>query len=316
MATWLIVLILMATEVSLTSAMLTSVLPPSGNVLTRLELIKEYFFAGFKYVEIVLLLFCRHNIRLSLSQLKRILKQQSLRRRQVTYAPEHCVKDIIEKELLFSGSCIGYRSMWQRLKNDYHLKVKRNDVMLLLRQLDPEGVEARRAHRLRRRTYTVPGPNYVWHVDGYDKLKPFGLAIHGAIDGYSRRIMWLEVGSTNNNPKLIANYFLETVKTNSCVPRIIRADCGTENSIIAVLQPLLRFNHQDSLAGIKSFIYGRSTSNQRIERWWGYLRSQGLNWWINTFKDLRDAGHFDAFDPVQVECIRFCFTEVLQAELD
>ena len=26
-------------------------------------------------------------------------------------------------------------------------------------------------------------PNFIWHCDGYDKLKPFGIAIHGCIDG-------------------------------------------------------------------------------------------------------------------------------------
>ena len=29
----------------------------------------------------------------------------------------------------------------------------------------------------------------MWHIDGYDKLKPFDFAIHGAIDGYSRKIL-------------------------------------------------------------------------------------------------------------------------------
>ena len=28
------------------------------------------------------------------------------------------------------------------------------------------------------------GPNYIWHADGYDKLKPFGITIHGCIDGW------------------------------------------------------------------------------------------------------------------------------------
>ncbi len=27
------------------------------------------------------------------------------------------------------------------------------------------------------------GPNHVWHIDGYDKLKPFGFPIHGCVDG-------------------------------------------------------------------------------------------------------------------------------------
>lgn len=28
------------------------------------------------------------------------------------------------------------------------------------------------------------GPNYLLHVDGYDKLKRFGFAIHGCVCGY------------------------------------------------------------------------------------------------------------------------------------
>ena len=25
--------------------------------------------------------------------------------------------------------------------------------------------------------------DHVWHVDGYDKLKPYGFPVHGCIDG-------------------------------------------------------------------------------------------------------------------------------------
>ena len=55
--------------------------------------------------------------------------------------------------------------------------------MDILRIADPDGVSARRSHRLSRREYYAKGPNYLVHIDGYDKLKPFGFAIHGAIDG-------------------------------------------------------------------------------------------------------------------------------------
>jgi hypothetical protein len=51
-----------------------SSLLPSGNGSTRLEVITQYFHADFKYAENVLLLFFRHNIRLGLRQLKRILR--------------------------------------------------------------------------------------------------------------------------------------------------------------------------------------------------------------------------------------------------
>ena len=56
-------------------------------------------------------------------------------------------------------------------------------VLHQLKLLDPEGVEARRSHRLVRRVYRNKGPNFLVHVDGYDKIKRYGFAIHGAIDG-------------------------------------------------------------------------------------------------------------------------------------
>ena len=45
-------------------------------------------------------------------------------------------------------------------------------------------------------------------------------------------------------------------------PRIVRTDRGTENTKVAFLQPILRRNGLDSLAGDKSFQFGKSASNQ------------------------------------------------------
>ena len=69
---------------------------------------------------------------------------------------------------------------------------------------DSEGVDYRSRIRLWKRKYFTKGPNYIWHVDDYRKLKPFGFVIHGAIDGYSRCILWVHVGPSNNNPIIIA----------------------------------------------------------------------------------------------------------------
>ncbi len=55
--------------------------------------------------------------------------------------------------------------------------------------IDPEGVILRRHRVMRRRTYISQGPNFMIHIDGYDKLKPYGFPIHGAMDGFSRTIM-------------------------------------------------------------------------------------------------------------------------------
>ena len=62
-------------------------------------------------------------------------------------------------------------------------------------------------------------------------------------------------------------------------------------------------------------MYGKSTSNQRIEAWWSILRKCNTSWWINLFKDLRDEGKFVDTDPLQCECLLYCFMDIIREEL-
>ena len=111
--------------------------------------------------------------------------------------------------------------------------MRRENARLALRELDPENVDKRQPRHLRKRKYRNPGPNYVWHIDSHDKRKTYGISVHGCTDGYSRRIMWLEVAATNKILELIAKYYL--VKQMKGKPKIIKADDGTEHSVIEPL---------------------------------------------------------------------------------
>ena len=93
-----------------------------------------------------------------------------LRRRTPNFDIDE-IRRVIQRKLNGPGNMGGYRSMWHALRTEGH-QVPRRIVEELTRELDPEGCETRCAKRLRRRTYRVPGPNYCWHTDGYDKLKP------------------------------------------------------------------------------------------------------------------------------------------------
>ena len=95
---------------------------------------------------------------------------------------------------------------------------------MALFELDPQNVDKRRRRRLRRRKYHSLGPNFVWHIDGHDKLKPYGISIHGCIDGYSRRIIWLEVAASNKVPELIAKHYLDAIKQMEGNPKTVKAD--------------------------------------------------------------------------------------------
>ena len=164
--------------------------------------------------------------------MKRILRRLGCSRRRFQSNLDEIV-EAVEKEFKGSGSVLGYRAMHQRLLNQYGLLTTREVVRHVLKIFDPEGVEHRLRHRLRRTVYRSKGPNYLWHRDGYDKLKPFGFCIHGAIDDFSRRILWLEVASTNSDPKVIAQYYLDYVRQFGGTARIIHGDRGTENVNLA-----------------------------------------------------------------------------------
>ena len=78
--------------------------------------------------------------------------------------------------------------MTQWLQVDHQLVVGRV-LRELLKIYDPKGLAQRLKHRLERRRYVNKGHNYLWHIEGYEKLKPFSFCIHGCIYGFSRRIM-------------------------------------------------------------------------------------------------------------------------------
>ena len=158
--------------------------------------------------------------------------------------------------------------LWHILRLRHHINVPRRLVESMLREVDPNGVEQRKHRCLKRRTYVSPGPNFCWHIDGYDKLKPFGFCIHGCVDGFSRRIIWLEVQRSNKNPRLVAKYFLKCVKGARGCPTRVYTDPGTENGLIAGIQCCLRAEGLDEYAGSNSHKYVSSTWNQRIECQW------------------------------------------------
>ena len=147
-------------------------------------------------------------------------------------------------------------------------------------------------------------------------MKPFRITIHGAIDGNSRRILWLNISSSNNNPKVIANYYLCCVKELNLIPRVVRGDCGTENVIVCGIQRFFRRNRTDSQSKDRSFIYGHSTANQRIGSWWSQLLKSMTSWWITFLKNMVVNGLFDISLNLPLQCLRFCFFGVLPHELD
>ena len=298
--------------------------------------IEHYFERGFRYDTIVHFLAKYHDIYMNVRTLKRKLHHYGLRRRNQSHS-EHTVREIVKREIEGPSSLLGYRGMWNKLypasrvsfdlprqirkiegdsvrrvnklRTSYNVTVPRDMVMRILRELDPDASALRKARKLQRRSYVSPGPNATWHVDGYDKLKPYGLPIHGCVDGFSRRIMWLKVCKSNNDPVIPAGFFLHAVEENGMRPMLVQTDCGTENGILAALQC--------SLAGeVAAHRYSSSHANQRVENWWSHSKRGYPAWVIDFFKALVAEGKLSLGNQLQMECVWFVFSDFLQLELE
>jgi hypothetical protein len=277
--------------------------------MDRDYLIGEYFKLGLKYSEIIKCLEELHGYIIGIRTLKRITKKFGLYRRKYKSDILQIALFVLE-QCEMHGQMYGYR--WLHLKClDRGLVVDQETVRGLLHIIDPEGIEYRKKRRLRRRVYSNKGPNSVWHIDGYDKLSRYGIKIHGCIDGFSRQIIWLKAGVSNKSPNIIAHYYIESIRKYGVYPRLVRADMGTENVHVETIQKFLRRNRGDEHASEKSFLYGKSINNQRIESLWGIIRRQGIQFWMNFFQELIEDGFHDGAYLDQ-EIPHFCFLRLVQ----
>lgn len=140
------------------------------------------------------------------------------------------------------------------------LRIQQQRIAASLVRVDPEGSRIRWACLVKRRKYSVPGPNSLWHIDGHHSLINWGFVIHGAIDGFSRMIVFLKC-STNNKKETVHNLFMASVDTFG-IPSRVRTDRGGENVLVWDEMVRLRGPNRGS------FLAGSSTHNQRIERLW------------------------------------------------
>ncbi|KAF3834382.1 hypothetical protein F7725_025586 [Dissostichus mawsoni] len=272
--------------------------------MDHFDLISFYFHLGMNYNDILQSLAVKHSVIISKRHLIRLLKMHGLKRKQ--YADIGQVVDFIKQELEGPGRLHGYRWMHAKCLQS-GINAKKEDVRLILANLDPNFSAMRRARRLIRRRYFAQGPNYIWH--------PSGIFINGCIGGFSRKIIWLKAAYTSSDPHVIGGYFVEAVEQTGGCPRIIRTNLGSENVVVRDIQTFLRRHDNDNRSGDRSYIAGTSTSNQRIESWWGILRKEGMEYWIQFLGEMKDEGLFVG-DFLDKSLVQLSFRNVIQEHLD
>ena len=166
-------------------------------------------------------------------------------------------------------------------------------------QQDPSNVRLRWAVVVSRRTYSVPGPNSLWHLDGHHSLVNWGFVIHGAIDGFSRLIVYLRC-STNNKSNTVKNLFLSVTEQYQWQSRV-RTDLGGENVEVWQLMEEERGPNRGS------YIAASSVHNQCIERLWRDVFCNVCHTFYYTFQTMEQFGILQRESRVHMFILHYVF---------
>ena len=167
--------------------------------------------------------------------------------------------------------------------------------------MDPQNAALRWGIVVSRRVYQVPWPNSLWHLDGHHSLIRWKLVIHGCIDGYSRRIIFLKCNSNNLAEKVLALFLDAVNRDGDRRPSRIRVDKGIEN--ILVCEAMVQSRGE----GRGSFIAGPLTHNQRIERLWREVYRCVCHLYYYTFYAMESSRLLNVEDPIQLFTLHTVF---------
>ena len=122
---------------------------------------------------------------------------------------------------------------------------------------------------------------------------------HGAIDGYSRLIIYLQC-TPNNRASTVYEIFLGAVGRYN-LPSRVRSDQGLENISVAAHMIEKRGSER------RSMLTGSSTHNQRIERLWKDMHSSTTILYYKIFYFLEEQGLLNSLDELHLWALHYVY---------
>lgn len=122
------------------------------------------------------------------STVKRYMHQYGIKRQPFSTISDSSL-DAVIKEYKAVHPNTGIRYIRGHLSHQ-GMRVQRDRIVASLSRVDSVAKVISQRKVIERREYESSRPNALWHVDGHHKLGPWGIVIHGFVDGYDRMVHW------------------------------------------------------------------------------------------------------------------------------
>ena len=134
------------------------------------------------------------------------------------------------------------------------------------------------------------------------------MVIHGAIDGYSRLVLYLHCAN-NNLATTVLQQFVAATESHF-IPSRVRCDKGTENIEVAKFMLLQRGFDRGSV------ITGSSVHNQRIERLWRDVFRAVTFQYYKLFYGMEAMGMLNPLDHVHLYALHITYIPRINRSLE